>query len=355
MQEDHTANQPRYPAETDRWIAPFGDRFIGLDENATIRRAIGAFTIPPATGIEHLHGLPWRDFVTHFAAPDAQAGLRHLWHAIAEARVAPDFWPAVVPFAAEAVARLRRVSGDPDITYAVHIQPALQCSLDTLIGTQTPDATQRLIQLAQNLARGMHGPLTDSQVETVNTITTLSEAIDRLLDDLRTAITMPATQAPLPHAVNTLLAFAEHDFAAIRRISVQRLGLRVDLPDDVRVYCYPAMRDVVRGILERLLEGIEAQSTITLTSQQETSDTVRIAIAYNARTPALYSTSPVHPLDLGDAARFQPSTVLQRLVTTAQAHVSPVNGQVWAKPTRDDDAHNMQIGIILPRWKDNRG
>ncbi len=354
MPAEHTTNLTQHPAETGHWIAPFGERFIGLDETATIRRVIGSFNISPPSDTDRLPGLSWREFVTHFAAADAQEGLLSLWAAVAEGRVAPDFWPAAVPFAPGTIARLRRVTNHPIIHYAAHIQPALQCDLDTLIGAQTPDATQRLIQLSQSVSRGAHGPLTDSQVKAINMIVTLSEALDQLLSDLRTALVTPAVQAPLPHAVNTLFAFGKQEFTTIQRIGTQQLNLVSDLPDGVRVYCHYTVRDVVREILQQLFEGIEAQSAIRITCHSDSADTVQIAIMYSARTPSLSSMEPVRPLDLGTPERFRASNAVQRLVTAAQAHVRPVNGQVQATPVTGDDAHNMQVAITLPRWKENQ-
>ena len=335
----------------ERWIQPFGSVYLGLDETGTVRRMLGALSqFSPVTA--PLDGLTWEGVVTRFAHEDARAGLLHLWRAVTKRHVEPDYWPVYVPFLPGVIARLREVRGDAVVRYGVHLSPTVHCELDTLIGSHMLEAMRRLVQVSQNTYRGVHGPLTDQQVEAVGEVLRIGEAVGRLLDDLHRAMTAPATAAPLPYPLKTLFAFTERDFPTLRRIQTHRLYIWPELSAQERVYCHASVREAVQRILEALLPTVEPQSGITITSAASDDPAVaRVDILYRTQVPGLLSEARVEPLALGVAARFQPVTRLQQLITTAAAHVAPVHGRVWAEPARSETA-TMRISFVLPRWQE---
>ncbi len=336
----------------DRWVQPFGSVYLGLDASGTVQRMLGTLRQFSAATAP-LSGLTWEDVVMRFAHEDARAGLMHVWRAVVEQRVPPKYWPTYVPFRPGVIARLREVSGDPTVRYAAHLSPTVHCELDTLLGSHMLEAMQRLVQVGRDTYRGVHGPLTDQQVEAVGEVLRIGESIGRLLDDLHRAITAPATTAPLPYPLKTLFAFTEHDFPTLRRIQTHRLYIWPELSAHERVYCHAEVRQSVQRILEALLTAITPQSGITISSVvTDEPDTARVDILYRTQTPALLSTERVEPLALKAAARFQPLTHLQQLITTAAAHVAPVHGQVWAEPARTENA-TMCISFMLPRWRED--
>ncbi|MCD4686754.1 MAG: hypothetical protein K8S97_12535 [Anaerolineae bacterium] len=340
------------PSQAGSWIAPFGDVFIGLDDTAVIRRVVGNIDTPAGPDKLQVQGLTWLEFVEHFATEDTKSGLRHLWLAIAEQRVAPIYHPSVVPFKPGVVARLRAVDGDPIVSYACHLTPAETRSLDALIGPQTPGVTQHLIHLIQNVFRGVHGPLTDSQVNAMRGILTIAETVNHLLHDLRTEVIAPTHIAPLPHSLAELFTFSTRDFADIRRIVTHELRLTSTLADDITIYSYPTVRDIMRRILETLLGGIIARTAITITSASHDADNVQVTITYQTQEPALRAEQHIDPIPLLAADRFQVASTLQCLITTMQSYVTPVNGLVWAAPV-PDKVDTIQVCIILPRWQDD--
>lgn len=349
----HTQSHDENPPQTGRWIAPFGDVFIGLNNAAVIRRVIGAVEIPSTLEALQIHGLTWSEFVKHFAAADAQVGLQHLWLAVAEQHVVPAHWPAVVPFKPGVVVRLRAVDGDPIINYACHLAPAEEHNLDVLIGAQTLNVTQHLIQLSQNVFRGVHGPLTDSQVKAVRGIVTIAETVNHLLHDLRTEVIAPANTAPLPYPLKELFTFSTRNFPTIRRITTHELSLTSTLTDEVKVYGYRTVRDITRRMLETLLGGIVPRSAITITNTIQTEGTVQVTITYQAQEPALRAAQRIVPVPLFAVERFQAASPLQGLITTMQSFVAPTNGQVWAEPV-PDKPNTMQVCICLPHWRENK-
>ncbi len=338
---------------TARWIQPFGDVFIGLDEAAVIRHVIGVMDKPADSPAPQVRGLSWTSLIEQFAAAEARPGLLHLWAAVAEQRVAPSHYPPAVPFQPGTVAQLRPVENDPVIRYALHLAPAVQCNLDTLIGTHTLKASQHLIQLSRSAFRGVYGPLTDPQVKAFSSIVTLSETMSELLNDLRTEITAPTTMAPLAHPVSELLNFSTHEFTTVRRISTHELGVRSEFPTPARVYCYAGLRHVVHNVIETLLSGLTARAVVTITTPPELpDDTVPVTLTYHTKETALHTDKILKPLDLFAAERFQPLNTLQRLITTLQSHIRPIAGYVWAEPMTSDSAYTTRICLVLPRWQD---
>lgn len=351
---ENQSPRPENTPPTEYWIQPFGEVFIGLDGAARIRRVLGVLDMPDEAPVAQLQGLEWASFVERFAAADARPGLMHLWAAVVEQRVAPPHYPPAVPFQPCIAAQLRPVENDPVIRYALHLTSAIQCNLDTVIGTHTLKASQHLIQLSRSTFRGVYGPLTDPQVKAVGSIVTLSETLNELLNDLRTEIAAPAKMAPLAHPINELLKFSAHEFATVRRITTHELNVHSEFPTPAHVYCYLNLRDVVRGILETLLSGLTARTTIRITTppEQLPADTVPVTIAYHTKESSLHAGETIKPLDLFSPERFQSITTLQRMITTLQAHLRPVAGCVWAEPVTGDSGHTTRICLVLPRWRD---
>ena len=335
-----------------RWVQPFGGVYVGLDASGTVQRMVGTLT-QFATPTVPLDRLTWEDIVIHFAHESARSGLLHLWRAVAERRVSPAHWPVYVPFRQGVIARIRTVENDPLVRYAVHLSPTAYCEPDALIGSHISEAMRHLVQLSQNTYRGVYGPLTDQQVEAVGEVLRIGEAVGRLLDDLHYAMTAPAKTAPLPYPLKTLFAFTERDFPALRRIQTHRLYIWPELSAEERVYCHANIRQAVQRILEALLLLIDPQSGITITSAaSDDPTTARVDILYRTQASTLLSEGRVVPLSLDAAARFQPLTRLQELITTAAAHIAPVHGQVWAEPTHSQTS-TMRISFVLPCWQDD--
>ena len=335
-----------------RWVQSFGGAYLGLDAGGTVQRMVGTLT-QFATPTAPLNRLTWEDVVTRFAHESARSGLWHLWRAVTERRVSPAHWPVYVPFRPGVIARLRVVENDPVVQYAVQLSPTVHCELDALIGSHMLEAMRQQVQLSQNTYRGVYGPLTDQQIEAVGEVLRIGEAVGRLLDDLHRAMTAPAITAPLPYPLKALFTFTERDFPALQRIQTHRLYIWPELSAEQRVYCHADIRQAVHHILEALLPLIEPQSGMTITSiPADDPATARVDILYRTQAPALLSEARVEPLPLNAAARFQPLTRLQELVTTAAAHVAPVRGQVWAEPTHSETA-TMRIGFVLPRWRED--
>lgn len=347
----HTQSPGKDSPPIGSWLSTFGDIFIGLDDAAVIRRVVGSIDFPTDLDMLQAQGMAWHDFVEHLASEDAKPGLRHLWLAIAKQHVAPAYWPTVVPFKPGIVARFRAVDSDPNICYVCHLAPAAPPNLDALIGSQTLGITQHLVQLCQNVFRGVHGPLTDSQVNALRGILTIAETLNHLLHDLRTAIIAPTRTAPLPYPLAELFTFTISDFTGIRRVATHELGLTATLTPDIMVYGYRPIRDIMRQLLETLLGNILTRSAIVITNTVDKPDAVQVTVTYQTQEPALRTTQRINPIPLLDAERFQITSTLHYLITTMQSYVAPVNGQVWAAPVpgRDDTMH---VCVSLPRWQD---
>ena len=173
---------------------------------------------------------------------------------------------------------------------------------------------------------------------------TRAEHTKQLLEDLRAAVLLPAVSAPMPHALNSLFAFSARDFTH-RRITTQQLTIGLNLSAEA-VYCHETIRDVVRRILDTLLAGITASTAITVNNVVE-EDTVRVEIEYSSQEADLQVKQRIEPLTLLDPMRLESIGMVQRLVTTAQACLQPVNGQAWAEPHEKA----ARIVLVLPRWK----
>ncbi|MBN2305343.1 MAG: hypothetical protein JXQ72_12735, partial [Anaerolineae bacterium] len=94
---------------------------------------------------------------------------------------------------------------------------------------------------------------------------------------------------------------------------------------------------------------ISPQSAITL-SDSASSDAVNIHIRYRTPEPELQTGGRIDPLTLTDPARFQKQRTIERLITKAQACISPVHGQAWAESCPDADTTGC-ITLKLPRWQ----
>ena len=344
-------SEPKTPLAQARWMQSFGGVYLGLDAEGVVRRMVGTLTqFAPVT--TPLDKLTWEDVALRFAHESARSGLLHLWRAVVGGHVAPAYWPSYVPFRPGVIARLDAVEDDPEVQYAAHLSPTVHCELETLIGSHMLEAMQQLVQVSRHTYRGVYGPLTDRQVEALGEVLRIGEAVGRLLDDLHRAMTAPATTAPLPYPLKALFTFTERDFPALRRIQTHRLYIWPELSAEKRVYCHASIRQAVQHILEILLSVIEPQSGITITlAPSDDPETVHVDVLYRTRSPALLSEARAEPLPLNAAARFQPLTRLQELLTTAAAHLAPVHGRVWAEPTRSETAA-MRIRFVLPRWQE---
>jgi hypothetical protein len=333
------------PPEAGTWLKPVGDVFLGLNASAVIQRVVGEVERVPSLSAQQIQGLTWQQFVQRYADESAQVGLDVAWIALAEKRVAPAYWPPYLPFKPGVVVRLRPVEDDPNMTFVAHLSTAGEYELlNALIGTHLLGVMDYTIRVGEHLFRGVDGPLTDLQVQAVGDIINSAGHTRQLLEDLRAAALLPAVSAPQPYSLKNLFAFSSRDFTN-RRITTQRLTIHIDLPSDV-VYCHDSIRDVVRRALDTLLTVITAETAITMSSMVE-EETVQVKIEYASQEPAFQVAQRIEPLDLSDPARLETMSVVQRLVTAAQACLKPVSGRAWAEPHQDV----IRLVLVLPRWK----
>jgi hypothetical protein len=330
------------------WIQTFNELFIGFDAVGTVHRQLGDIATSPLAGAQ-LEGETWETLVTQYAAHQAQAGLRHVWDAVAGQHVAPEYWPPYLPFHNGIILRLRPVAddADPDIALAAHLSRCVQPQLNALMDQHVLDATDRLVRLGRHVFRGITGPLTDLQVREVGSILNNAEFVQQMLEGVRAEVLLPASAAPLPHHLNELFDFSEHDFID-RRIETHRLAIHNELSAD-SVYCYDGLRDVVKRTLNGLLQGIATESAITLQDQTEDGTRVRVAICYRSTERDLRVEERIEPLALSDPERFQPMRPVERIVSTLHAYSQPVGGRAWAAPGAEEAS--ACILCELPRWQ----
>ena len=335
--------------DTGTWLQPLGDVFLGLNTSAVIRRVFGAIEIMPNLNVAQLQGASWRDFVAYYADPIAQDGLNYAWQAMANDHVARAYWPLYLPFKPGVIARMRPATGDPNISFVVHLSPMTEYNLADLISDPMLTVMDRLIDTSQRIFSGVGGPLTDRQVKDIRHIVNHAEHIQQLLRDVQAEVLLPATTPPLPYTVADLFTFATEDFR-VRRITTHRLSIQSDLSAET-VYCQPVVRDMARHIIDTLLVGITAESAITITDTvDDNAQAIQIAIRYQSQETSLQVKTRVDSLDLTDAERLGQMRSIQRLVTAAQSRLNPVNGRAWAEPIVDVE-NAAKIILVLPRWK----
>lgn len=336
------------PPAAVEWLRVFDDVFLGLDDLAVIRRAAGASERLLGTPLDALKNTTWMDFVQTYASEPLQDGLRYVWQAMMQGRVAPAYWPGCLAFKPGVTAGLQPVEDDPVVSLAVHLFVGVEHRLDKLIGDGALGAVERLTRLSQHLFSGAAGPLTDLQVEEMEKVLNNAQFIRQLLGDLRTELLTPTLSVPLPHRLMSLFAFSKSDFTD-RRLITHRLDIHHTLSDDT-VYCLGSIRDVVRRILGTLISGIAAESVIALVGDTgQEGDTIRVEIRYQSDEPGLRVTQRIKPLALSDPVRLQPMRAAERLVNSAQAHLWSVNGRAWAEPVPDKDTA-ARLVLVLPRW-----
>jgi hypothetical protein len=332
-------------SEAGSWLKPVGEFFLGLNASAVIRRVVGAIEIVPGLMALQFQGLTWQQFVRHYADETARPGLNVAWIAMAEQRVAPAHWPPYLPFKTGVIARLRPIEDDPIISFVAHLSTAGEYDLlNTLIGTHLLNVMDHTVRVGQHLFRGGDGPLTDRQIKSLGGIISSAEHTTQLLEDLRAAVLLPATAAPQPRVLGSLFAFSARDFSH-HRITAQRLAIRSDLSTDA-VYCHDTIRDIVRRALDIMLAAIEPQTAVVMSSTTH-EDTLQVQIEYVSLESALHVAGRIEPLALSDPARLDSASTIQRVVTAAQACLTPVNGRAWAEP----HYHSARVVLVLPRWK----
>jgi hypothetical protein len=338
------------PPETGSWIKPLGDVFLGLNTSAVIRRVIGVIEILPTLNAKQIQGLTWQEFVTQYADEPAQKGLEMAWLAMAKDHIDQRYWPAYLPFKSGIMARLRPVEDDPIVSFVVHLSTdARYDNLEAIVSTLLGDAMSRLVRTGQQVFGGINGPLTDRQVKDMGAIVGLAEQARQLLDDLRVAIFAPAISAPLPHPVREIFGFKRADFRH-RRVETHRLTIQCQLSNAV-VYCQPDLRNAVQRALNALMDHVLPESAINITDTANTDmRAVELAIQYCTGEPELQVTERVEALPLRDPARFRQMSLIQRLVTGLQSHISPVNGLVWADTCPEENVTG-QIVVRLPHWR----
>jgi hypothetical protein len=327
-------------------------------------------------------GLSWPVLVEKYADEAVRRGLNDAWRAMAGQGVAPAHWPPYLPFRSGVSARLRAVQDDPNIAFAVQLSTQVGCGLDDFLGHSMSQVMERVVRLGRHVFRGVDGPLTDKQVKEVGSVVGYTENLKQLLEDMRSEVLTPFTTAPLALSLAKLLTFSEQDFSSNRRVVTHELSVSYQWSSE-SVYCYPAVRDIIRRLLETLIVGISAQSTIKLSDraaspdqkgtitpptpteaqtqqvaapsapaapQEQPDQTVRVEIRYRSQEPALQVEQRIEPLDLLDPARFGPVKPIQSLITAAHSCLKPVSGQVWAEPCQAEDATACVV-LLLPRWR----
>jgi hypothetical protein len=339
----------KLPAQ-DTWIHPFGNLlFLGLDRAGTIRRVAGACEPLLGSPAADLQGMAWGDFIRRCAAESARTGLHYAWLAITQSCVAAAHRPASLPVKPRITACLRPVEQDPEITFALQIASGPDHDLDVLLGRNTLETAQRLTALSQHVFRGADGPLTDLQVQDIGSILNSADYIELLLEVMHAAIVRPLVSAPQPYSIRTLFTFSENEFSD-RRALTHLLRIRAELPD-VLVYCQDDLRDLVQRILHQLIANISAESAIILTTCPGDNDhTISFEIKFHSAESELRIERFTHPVELLDPSQFDRTHIIERLVTTAQAYLRPVNGRVWAEPVFEAGV-TARIVLVLPRWK----
>jgi hypothetical protein len=336
-------------AQTGSWIGPFEDIFLGLDGEGRIQTVAGKsqalLGIDPAA----LQGTSWDDVVTAHAPEASRAGLRHLWQAVAGPCVAAPYWPPVVPFAPQVMARLRPAAPGTGPAFVAHLLPSQLPTLEVLVGEHTLDVVARLARLARHVFGGTDGPLTDLQVRHVGDIVSHAESALGLLENVRAAHLLPAVAAPARHSLDELFTFEARAFTS-RRIETHCLTVATDLPA-APVYAYALLRDMVYRVLVTLIGGATAESTIRLTTTAPpTSQTVRVEIRYHTCDSELAVETPLTPAALLQQKDQAPLRAILRLITTLHACVQPLAGDVWAEPMAQNT--HARIVLVLPVWTD---
>ncbi len=359
------------------WVKPFEVCFLGLHRDGTVQRVFGTVETTLGQPATQVVGLSWPVVVEKYADEPVRRGLNDAWRAIAAEGVAPAHWPAYLPFRTGVSARLRPVADDPAIAFAVQLSTQVGCGLDDLLGHSMAQVMERVVRLGRHVFRGVDGPLTDKQVKEVGSVVGYTENLKQLLEDLRSEVLTPFTTAPLALSLDKLLTFSEHDFSANRRVATHELTISCQW-SSASVYCYPAIRDIVRRLLETLITGIAPKSAIKLSDRAALPEsnvasapavpaeqkeggtspvpatlpdpTVRVEIRYRSQEPALEVAQRIEPLSLLDPTRFGPVRPIQSLITAAHSCLKPVNGQVWAEPCQADDATACVV-VQLPRWR----
>ncbi|NLX10065.1 MAG: hypothetical protein GXY36_10450 [Chloroflexi bacterium] len=331
------------------WINTFDRVFLQLDRAGVIRQALGGTEALLGVSIEALKGMTWEALAGQYAAQASREGLRALWEAVVEGRVALAHWPPFVPFRAGVKARLRPARGAELDSFVAELATSVREPLHGLITEHVLDSATQLHRLSGHVLRGVEGPLTDPQVKGLGSMATQARYMRQLLEDIRAEMLLPAVEAPLPRPLSDLLGVDEqHTFD--RRQITHRLTLRCTL-DSTPVYCYTGIRSVVLRLLHRMVLGVSAESTITIAvvSGQDDAALVQVAITYHTPEIDLYPGQRVEPLHLADQKRVN-GTTLVRLLSAVQAQLAPVAGQVWAEPVGAASEESRVI-LALPRWR----
>lgn len=336
-------------AETGTWLKPLGDVFLGLNTSAVIRRVIGNLDIAPDLPVVQLPGLSWSEFVAAYADESVRAGLNYAWVAMAKERVARTYWPRYLPFKSGVIVRMRPVTDDPIISFVIHLSPVMEYNLGGLIDDPMLKVMDIMVRIGHRIFSGMDGPLTDRQVKDVGQLVDHTDHIRQFLHDLRAEVLLPVIVAPLPYPIGDLAGCSKNDFSH-RRITTHQLSIHCGL-SRTAVYCQPVIKDSVRQIVDTLLTGIVAQSTITLTDTIVTdTQSVHLDIQYRTEEPALQVKERVDPVTVSDLNRLGGMRTIQRLVTTAQSRLRPVKGRAWAEPL-PGTSNEARIVLVLPHWQ----
>jgi hypothetical protein len=212
-------------------------------------------------------------------------------------------------------------------------------------------SVDRLIRQGSHVYSGAGGPLTDLQVRELRDMLENAEYLDQLLSDLRAAVILPTCAVPLPYRLSTLFGLPEaRSFG--HRAATHQLEVLCDWSAE-QVYCYRAVGEAMSGWVRHLVSGITAQSAIMLSDETDgRGDAVWVEITFHSQEPELRVDQRIEPLALSDPARTNPMPLIQRLITSAQAYLSPINGRAWAEP-HPTETTTARLVLVLPRWREN--
>lgn len=337
------------PPEASAWLGPFDDIFLGLDHTAVIRRVTGMSPALLNIRPDELAGTSWEDFVQQHAAEPARAALLLIWPAVVEKHVDAAYWPPCWPFRPGAVVKVAPVLSDPAVRLAVHLAPSSLAALHHLIGDHALDVMARLTRLVRHVYGGVDGPLTDLQVRHLGGMLGSAESALQMLEDLHALMLLPTVIGPLPRTLSDLLQFDPRDFVD-RRLITHRLQIVYDLPLDEQVYCYGNLRQAVFHTLTALIAGVTAESVIRLAAvSQPTMPVIQVTIDFASHDPELAVAARVDPVGLEKQKQQAPLRTLVRLLSSLQACVMPVGGQVWAES--GSESGQARIVLMLPRWQ----
>ncbi|HVO42066.1 MAG TPA: hypothetical protein VMT34_05575 [Aggregatilineales bacterium] len=318
-------------------LLPFGEAALLITPDRCVKEAAGAtetiFAVPP----QALVGQRWEE-------PPVDSTRRSLHWAIeatAEGYVAPRFLPSIVPFDDSYVAKLSYLSGK---RLLIRLSPSHEPPLRAFVGTKIRPALTSVSGFTDVLRKGIDGPLTDTQIEDLDTIDLDARMALVWLDDLLARHVLPTLVGPLPVLLHALLALTPDDLPR-RHLAQNHVTLAMDLPDAVPVYSSRIFRSNVAGLIHMLSREAAQGSQITLTTATDARDE-ELNVMVNYRPTQDNPVGHLEPVDTFGGAEVHRAQKLLALISSLQARLSPYQCRAWA----DSDPGSTTVTLTIPRW-----